>query len=257
MHDGDALQTSWHDPGMLLLIAALLAPQDAGVQKVVAAISAAARENAAKEEEQRATGDALTDLYIRRACGSGQPADAIVLGIAYSLEPTGVLAKNPLAGNTFEDAESADERKARLAAMGRPTLRGREDWLAHFVVSAGLAVIVGEPTAEAVGIQKEATDANAKETGAGTGFSFTDLNADFAGIAFAKWLIGGKSRDALEVCGKSFEAANFVPDPKGLADGLTWTEFEKEWGGVKDPKFRAECQRLRARVQGCKGYGAR
>ena len=242
---------------MLLLFAALLAPQDAALQKVVVAIADAAKENAAKAEKERLTGDALMDLYIRRACATGQPAKTVVLGIAYGLDATEVLAKNPFSGDTFKNLESADDRKSRLAAMGKPTLRGREDWLAHFVVSAGLAMLVGEQTAESLGIQKEIADAKGKEKGSGTGFSFTDLNADFAGVAFAEWLVGEKSKEALEGCGKSFEGANFLPDPKDLTDGLTWTDFEKKWGGVKDAKFRDECQRLRARIQGCKGYEAK
>jgi hypothetical protein len=242
---------------MLLLLAALLAPQDTALQKVVAVIGAAAKENAAKAEKERLAGDALADLYVRRACASGEPAKSVIYALAYALDPTDILARNPLSGDTFKNAETADARKARAAAMGKPTLRGREDWLIHFAVSAGLALLVGEQTAESLGIQKEVADAKGKEKGAGSGFSFTDLNADVAGIAFAEWLVGEKSKEAMETCGKRFEGAQFLPEPKGLADDLTWTEFEKAWIGVKDAKFRDECQRLRARVQGCKGYEAK
>ena len=234
---------------MLLLFMLLLAARDAGVQKVVACISQAARENAAKEGHARITGDALADLYFRRACSSGQPAKAIVLGLSYALDPSGVMAKNPLALDYFEEVESEADRKVRLEAMGKPTLRGREDWLAHFVVSAGLFVVVGEPVAEAAGLQKEISDAMRKEDGAGSGFSFTDLNADFAGIAFAKFLTGTTSKEAVGTCGKTFEGARILPDPTGLVDGLAWTEFEEAWGGTKDSRFIKECERLRARAQ--------
>lgn len=239
---------------MLLLIAGLLCAQEEGLQKVVAAVHAAAKENAAKPEKERLTGDALADLYVRKACASGQPGRAVVLGLAYALDANDLLARNPFSGDTFKNVETADERKARLAVRGTPTLRGREDWLLHFVVSAGLAILVGEQTAESFGIQKEVADAKAKEKGQGSGFSFTDLVADFAGIAFAQWLTGEKSKDAIEACGKAFEGAGFLPDPKDLKDGLTWTDFERAYGGVKDAKFREECQKLRLRIQGCKGY---
>jgi hypothetical protein len=243
---------------LLFLITSLLAAEpavpDAGIQQVVATIDRVARENSARPAKERATGDALADLYIRSACQSGLPARTIVLGIAYALDPTGSIAANPFSSAYFKDVESTEARKARWATMGKPTLRGREDWLSHFVVSAGLAVAVGEPGAEFFGIQKEISDAVGKEKGKGSGFSFTDLNADLGGIAFARWLTGSDSKSALAEAGKRFMGGNFLPDPKGLPDGLTWSSFETNWGGLKDARFQAECERLRKRAAECAGY---
>jgi len=233
-----------------------LAPQDLGIQTVVATIAEVALENAALPEETRVGGDALADLYIRRACDTGQPASAIVLGISYALEPTGVIAANPLTARRFTDVESAELRKERLAAMGQPTLRGREDWLAHFVVSAGLAVAIGDVASEVIGIQKEVSDAVGKENGTGSGFSFTDLNADLAGIAFAGWLTGAQSKEAIAEAGKSFEGIRFLPDPADLPDGLTMKDLQSTWGGIEDPRFAVEVERLRRRASQCTGYGA-
>jgi len=239
---------------MLLLIAALLAPLDASVQNVVTAIGAAARENATKPEKERLAGDALADFYFRRACASGEAAEAVIYALAYTLDPADTLARNPFSGDIFKNVESTDDRKARLAAMGMPTLRGRDDWLVHFALSGGLALLIGEQMAESLGIQKEVADAKGKGRDAGTGFSFADLNANVSGIAFAEWLVGEKSKQAIETCRKGFQGTIFLPEPRGLADGLTWTEFEKEWISVADAKFRDERQRLRARVQELKVY---
>jgi hypothetical protein len=241
---------------MLVLIAALLVPLDASVQNVVAAIGSAARENAAKAERERLSGDALADLYFRRACASGEAAEAVIYALAYTLDPMETIARNPFSSGVFENVESADDRKSRLAAMGKPTLRGREDWLTHFALSGGLTLLFGEQLAESLGIQKEVADAKGKEQGAGTGFSFTDLSANAAGIAFAEWLAGGESEQAVETCRKGFAGANFLPEPEGLADGLTWTQFEKTWVGIQDAKFLDERQRLRARVRESKAYRA-
>lgn len=243
---------------ILLFIATLLTADpnvpDAGIQQVVATIARAAEENAARPEKERATGDALADLYVRRACQTGLPARTIVLGIAYALEPTGNIAANPFAAAIFQDVENAGDRKARWATMGKPTLRGRQDWLSHFVVSAGLTVAISEPASELFGIQKEIADAIGKEKGAGSGFSFTDLNADLAGIGFARWLIGPQSGEAITEAGQRFQGASFVPDPRDLPDGLSWSNFATNWGGMKDPRFQAECDRLRNRVNGCRAY---
>lgn len=241
---------------MLLLIAALLAPLDAPVQSVVTAIGSAARENATEPEKERLSGDALADFYVRRACASGESPEAVVYALAYALDPTDTLARNPFSGDIFKNVETASDRTSRLAAMGKPTLRGREDWLIHFALSGGLALLVGEQLAESLGIQKEVADAKGKEKGAGTGFSFTDLNANAAGIAFAVWLAGEDSKQAIERCRSGFEGTLFLPEPKGLADGLTWTQFEKAWISVEGAKFRDERQRLRARVQESKVYQA-
>jgi hypothetical protein len=238
----------------LLLVAALVTAPDVGVQKVVAAIAEAAVENDARPASSRATGDALADFLIRRACASGESPRSIVLGMAYALESSSIIARTPFADTVFRDVETADERQARLAALGNPTLRGREDWLAHFVVSAGLCVLVGERPAEAVGVQKELFDAAGKENGGGSGFSFTDVNANLAGIAFAVWLTGPNAKQAVAACEKSFQGVDFLPDPRGLVDGYTRTEFDKAWVGVQDKRFIAELDRLRRRAAECKGY---
>lgn len=239
---------------MLTLLAALLITQDPEIRRVVAAVADVAVANRAKPAAERLDGDALADLYVRSACATGEPPKAVVLGLGYALEPTGLIAKNPLAAEMFKDVEDAEGRKKRLSAMGKPTLHGREDWLAHFVVSAGMTALVGDQLAESIGVQKELTDAVAKGKGDGTGFSFTDLNADFAGITFAAWLIDAKSRLPVEKSAKCFRGDEFVPSIEGLRDGLTLAEFEAAWGSTNDARFLEERRRLRARTKECKGY---
>lgn len=243
---------------ILFALASVLAAEptvpDAAIKQVVAAVARAAQENAARPEKERISGDALTDFYVRRACRTDLPGRAIVLGLAYALDPTASLAANPLGAVLFKEIETAEERSARLAVLGKPTLRGRQDWLAHFVVSAGLAVTLGEPAAELFGLQKEVADAREKEKGTGSGFSFADLNANFAGLAFARLLTGSQGKVAAAEAARRFEALHFVPDPGNLPEGLTWTDFESRWGGLMDPRFQRECEQLRKRVRECSGY---
>ncbi|HPC59437.1 MAG TPA: hypothetical protein PKX23_02165 [Verrucomicrobiota bacterium] len=243
---------------MLFALVSVLAAEptapDAALKQIVAAVAQAARENAARPEKERVAGDALTDFYVRRACQTGLPGRTIVLGLAYALDPTASLAANPLAAARFKEVETAEERTARLAALGSPTLRGRQDWLAHFVVSAGLAVTLGEPAAELLGLQKEVSDARGKEQGAGSGFSFADLNANFAGMAFARLLMGPQGKAAAAEAARRFKTLDFVPDPGNLPEGLTWTDFESRWGGLADPRFQRECEQIRQRVRECPGY---
>ena len=58
---------------------------------------------------------------------------------------------------------------------------GRRDLAQHFFLSGYLAAVVGSAAAESAGIAKELADARS-----GSGFSYVDLAADLAGIAFAE-----------------------------------------------------------------------
>ena len=91
--------------------------------------------------------------------------------------------------------------------IDRPILlRGRADLTQHFMVSAALALTLDEETALGIGVSKERADS---QTG-GSGFSFSDLVADMAGIRFAvaateneekaRWLQDFLLKNAGEFC---------------------------------------------------------
>ena len=87
----------------------------------------------------------------------------------------------------LDAAEPPSERMRRLTVLGQPTMLGRRDLAQHFVLSAFLAANSGTQAAEAAGLAKEVVDAQGP-----SGFSFTDIAADRAGIRFA----GSVSRSA-------------------------------------------------------------
>ena len=62
------------------------------------------------------------------------------------------------------------------------TLRQRQDFALHFLISAVIAAEAGTPLADAVGLWKELADARR----GGSGFSFNDLAADRAGTRFGE-----------------------------------------------------------------------
>lgn len=69
-------------------------------------------------------------------------------------------------------------------------LRGRLDLCQHFLVSAALALTLDEETALDIGVSKEQADSKA----GGSGFSFSDLVADMAGIRFASALTASEEQ---------------------------------------------------------------
>ena len=200
---------------------------------VVVAISKAATENVLLPAAARLTGDALAELYVRRAAeAAAGDVRAFTTGLAKALDPTDSLGKFPLTARAFQGLETADEAKARLAALGKPLLRGRNDRLLHFVVSAAMASLVGESAAVMAGIAKELSDAKGT-----SGFSIGDLLADTAGIVFARRLAAGEPVKNLAWVATAFTGAAVVPDDAGLADSMTAAEFEKAYGSVTDPRF--------------------
>ncbi len=76
---------------------------------------------------------------------------------------------------------SQEQEKARKD-IGQFRLDGRFDFVQHFTISMGLALTGGDMAANIIGELKEANDSRKS-----SGFSFTDIGADRAGVQFAKF----------------------------------------------------------------------
>ena len=74
-------------------------------------------------------------------------------------------------------------------------------------MSAALTVAAGPQAAESAGILKEMLDSRG-----GSGFSFADLSADFAGIAFARRLLDKPER--LADVEKNFRIGDYTISPR-------------------------------------------
>jgi hypothetical protein len=201
----------------------------------------------------RRTGDELTVYYVRTAAAAArrlpekEAAPVFLLALGIALDDSSLLRTNRLTRSLWRKVESDDARKQRLAVLGEPTLHGRHDLAQHFSVSAALTALAGPQAAESAGILKEMLDARG-----GSGFSFADLSADFAGIAFARRLIEQPSR--LAAIDKSFCIDDYVLSPHGLPEGLTWAQFEKQYGSLTDERYRRLQEDIRKRIAALPGY---
>jgi hypothetical protein len=201
----------------------------------------------------RRSGDELTVYYVRAAAAAarrlpekeGAPAFLLALGIA--LDDSTQLRTNLMTRRLWSKVEPDDARKQRLAVLGEPTLHGRHDLAQHFSISAALTAAAGPQAAESAGILKEMLDARG-----GSGFSFADLSADFAGIAFARRLLDKPSR--LADVEKSFRSDDYAISPRGLPEGLTFAQFEKQYGSLKDDRYLRLQQDIRKRIAALPGY---
>jgi hypothetical protein len=227
-----------------------------GTRAVVQAITAAARENRASGPAAAhlpLSGDRLTELYVRRAAvaASQLPSDratkAFLLALGITLDRSNVLRSSPIVGDLCRRVESDTELRERLGLLGTPTMRGRADLAQHFAVSCALTALVGPDGAETIGIAKELNDSRGS-----SGFSFVDLSADLAGVIFATHV--GEEKIPLPKLAESFAVEDYLPEGRGLREGLSWVEFQREYHSVQDEQFHRQRAEIRAAILALPGF---
>jgi hypothetical protein len=201
----------------------------------------------------RRSHDDLTEYYVRAAASAArrlpekEAAPAFLLALGIALDDSSLLRSNLLTRGLWRQVEPDSARKQRLAVLDSPTLHGRHDLAQHFTVSAALTAAFGPQAAESAGLLKEMLDARG-----GSGFSFADLSADFAGIAFARRLLDKPNR--LADVEKTFRIGDYAISPRGLPEGLTAEQFDKRYGSFKDERFQRLQGDIRKRIEALPGY---
>jgi hypothetical protein len=231
-------------------------------QMVVRAVVDAARQNArlpaapaggGATEGTRVTGDDLTELYIRRAAAAARelPADrgprAFLLGVGIALDDATLLRDVPVLGPLWRQVEPDGKRQERLAALGSPTVQGRHDLAQHFAVSCALTALAGAEAAESAGVVKEFHDMYA-----GSGFSYRDLAADMAGVAFAGRVLDKKL--PLASVAAAFSAADYLPNMGYLPEGIAFKKFVETYGSAGDARFQRRRETIRQGILSLPGY---
>jgi hypothetical protein len=197
-------------------------------------------------------GDELTEAYVRAAAKAAADvpdayrSKALCLGLAVALGDAESLAANPATRKLVSVVEPAELHDLRTRALGSPTMRDRRDLAQHFFVASGITSAVGEKLALSASLLKEMNDGKG-----GTGFSFADLQADLAGMAFAEEV--AQSADRLDTWGASFRVAEFLPDHASLDAPLTAEEVYAQYGSVSDKKFQAKLDELRGQIEKTRG----
>jgi hypothetical protein len=120
------------------------------------------------------------------------------------------------------------------------TLRQRQDFALHFLVSALIAAEAGTPLADAVGLWKELADARS----GGSGFSFNDLAADRAGTRFGELAVRDAARMQQRIAA-GIDDADLLPPVSDLPEHLPQAEFAARYGGVGGAGY----QRLLAAIE--------
>ena len=234
-------------------------PLSEATKEILAELTRAARANSRAPANlspagpARLDGDDLFDAYVRVATESAQQAPkelqakAFLLAIGVGIGDSEQLSRLPALRGILSRVETPVDRSVRQTYLGKPTIQDRHDLARHFCVAAMLVTTSGKATAETLSLAKEALDAQG-----GTGFSFADLAADKAGIAFAQQLLEEKL--ALETIATQFRSANFVPPVTDLPEGMSTLQFMEQYGGANDERYRQVVEEIDKAIEELPAY---
>jgi hypothetical protein len=139
----------------------------------------------------------------------------------------------------------SSEAKARQRSLDHFRLNGRHDFVQHFTISMGLALTGGDVAANMIGELKEAKDSEKS-----SGFSFTDIGADRAGVKLAKRAVSGES-EALriqQVLANSHSEDIFFPRFTDLPEGLSTAVFRQRYGDVNSREYKRVISEIDRRI---------
>ena len=127
----------------------------------------------------------------------------------------------------------------------KPQLKSRSDLNQHFIFSAAIKILSEQGLSIAIGEFKELMD----RSDDGSGYSFVDLAADFAGVEFAVAATSLASASSVQniLAGKTDEGL-FFPDIMGLPEGLSKSDFIREFTEVDSPKYLKLVRSINQRI---------
>ncbi len=205
------------------------------------------RPKTAQPLQAQPSGDELTNLYVRQAAQaasrlrSANAKRAMLLALGIFLDDTSLLLSYPGTGDFIGLVESEGQREVRIKVLGQPTMRERVDLTRHFFVSAHLVVVGGKQATTRAGLAKEMLDSQG-----GTGFSFSDIAANLAGIVFAESVLSDKL--SLADLARGFHVDDYLPTLRGLEEGLSADDLKKRYSAADQTTLKDEIDQIEQRV---------
>jgi hypothetical protein len=113
-------------------------------------------------------------------------------------------------------------------------LAKRVDLNQHFIFSAAIKILSEQGLSIAIGEFKELMDRGK----GGSGYSFVDLSADYAGVKFAQTATEPEKALQLQNMLAGISSENvFFPSIKGLPEGFNKAEFTQRFGEIDSPEY--------------------
>lgn len=127
----------------------------------------------------------------------------------------------------------------------KPVLKFRTDLSQHFIFSAAIKILSEQGLSIAIGEFKELMD----RSDDGSGYSFVDLAADFAGVQFA--VVATNISSAIFVQNRLTDITNenvFFPEIEGLPEGLSKDDFTRVFTQVDSPEYLKMVRSIKQRI---------
>ncbi len=136
--------------------------------------------------------------------------------------------------NVAKFMDQMQQKKLRVYPM-YPLLNHRRDLMQHFVISAAVTATSGTGLANFIAEFKEISDSLG-----GSGFSFADLAADKAGIAFCRYALSPATATKLHNFTQfnGLQEQDLMISTHNLKEGLQQEQFEKLYTNTKSPAYR-------------------
>ena len=148
-----------------------------------------------------------------------------------------------LSGISLTRLLEGDSKSIRRAPRVLLSLHERRDFAEHFMISAALTVNGGSRMANAIGLIKEEEDANK-----GSGFSFTDLAANRAGVKLGEHATAEAAARVQQQLAAARSDADLLPDFRNLPEFMPQAEFARRFGPVGSPRYQKIIDRIDARL---------
>ena len=146
-----------------------------------------------------------------------------------------------LGGVSLPKLLQGDSRSIYRAPPVLLSLYGRRDLAEHFTLSAALSINGGSRLANAIGLLKEEEDAKK-----GSGFSFTDLAADRAGVRLGERSTGDAAERVRQQLAAARSDADLMPDIRDLPEFMPQTEFDRRFGPIGSGRYQRVIERIDA-----------
>lgn len=223
-----------------------------GEDRDVASATAAYYRHLLASVDPEARGDARFVAFLRTAFAladeRSQDGDPVLENRAAILA-LGILLGHERLESVVGSVSTPQLRASARRTVGQVTVRDRQDWVKHFLVSAALAVLSNEVVSDSAGLFKEEFDAGK----GGSGFSFGDLLADRAGTQFGLAAIRDP-QTALRIqesLRNGFQIEAIFPPAADLPEGIPDVRLQREYGGVGGTRFREVTREIGRRVASC------
>jgi hypothetical protein len=148
-----------------------------------------------------------------------------------------------LGGVSLPRLFSGKQRSIHRAPPVLLSLHGRRDLAEHFAISAALSINGGSRLANAIGLFKEEEDA-----GKGSGFSFTDLAANRAGVRLGERATGDDAARIQQQLADARADADLLPDFRDLPEFMPQAEFDRRFGPVGSARYQKIIDTIDARL---------